>query len=93
MVIVAPLLPIDDPDQFLGRIADVADAVVIDHFIQGDGTPDGRRTQKTDLPAAMRQVNPESLILDYRDRIVDIARRRMPGRVGINIEGFAGHYA
>ncbi len=93
VVTVSPLLPIDDPDRFFARIADVADAVVIDHFIQGDGSADGSRTLRTRLPAAMQSVCPESLTLEYRDQIVDAARRFLPGRVGVNIDGFSGQYA
>lgn len=93
VVTVSPLLPIADPDGFFSRIADAADAVVIDHFIGGDGSPDGGRTRRTALPAAMAQVDPESLNLDYRNRMADVARRHLPGRVGINIDGFAGRYA
>jgi DNA repair photolyase len=93
VVTVAPLLPIDDPERFFARIAEVADAVVIDHFIQGDGSEGGDRTLKTALPAAMRAVDPKSVTLAYRDRIVDIARRYLPGRVGVNIDGFAGRFS
>lgn len=92
VVTVAPLLPITDPDRFFGRIAEVADAVVIDHFIQGDGSADGGRTQRTALPEAMAAIEPASTTLAYRDRIVEIARRHLPGRVGVNIDGFAGRY-
>lgn len=93
VVTVAPLLPIADPEAFFRRIAGVADAVVIDHYIQGDGSPDGSRTARTGLPAAMAAVDPASTALAYRDRIVEIARRYLPGRVGVNIDGFAGRYA
>lgn len=92
VVMVAPLLPIDDPDTFFRTIADVADAVVIDHFIVGDGTPDGHNTKRTGLPASMSQVDPASIQLTYRDKIVEIARRHMPGRVGVSMDGFAGYY-
>lgn len=92
VVTVAPLLPIAAPDRFFARIADVADAVVLDHFIQGDGSPDGARTSRTPLPVAMRQIDPGSLDLSYRDRMAAIARKHLPGRVGINIDGFAGRY-
>lgn len=92
VVTVSPLLPIGDPNRFFARLAEVADAVVIDHFIQGDGSADGSRTLRTSLPAAMRAVDPESLTLTYRDRIVEIARRDLPGRVGVNIDGFAGKF-
>lgn len=89
VVIVAPLLPIDDPLVFFSRIAEVADAVVIDHFIIGDGTANGTRTMKTALPKSMNELNPRSVKLDYRDEIVDIARQVMPGRVGVSADGFA----
>ncbi len=70
----------------------MADAVVIDHFIAGDGTPDGARTRATTLPVAMSIVDPTSVTLTYRDRIVALARTIMPGRVGVNIDGFAGRF-
>jgi DNA repair photolyase len=89
---VAPLQPIADPESFFGRIAELADAVVIDHFIQGDGSQDGGRTLRTDLPAAMAAVSPESVSLEHRDKMVEIASRYLPGRVGVNIDGFAGRY-
>lgn len=92
VVTVSPLLPIDDPERFFSRIAGVAEAVVIDHFIEGDGSADGSRTQRTPLPDAMRAVSPESVTLAYRDRMVETARRHLPGRVGVNISGFAGQY-
>ena len=92
IITVAPLLPIADPDGFFAAIGRAADVVVIDHFIGGDGTPDGRRTRATALPAAMAQVDPSSLGLDYRDAMVRVARRHLPGRVGVGGDGFAGRY-
>jgi DNA repair photolyase len=92
VVTVAPLLPIEDPQRFFARIAQAANAVVIDHFIGGDGSADGGRTRRTGLPEAMRQIDPQSLELSYRDRMVEAARRHLPGRVGVNIDGFAGRY-
>ncbi|QDU36995.1 hypothetical protein Mal4_12980 [Maioricimonas rarisocia] len=92
VVTVSPLLPIEDPDAFFARIAETADAVVIDHYIGGDGSPDGSRTERTSLPEAMRAVDPESDTLAYRDRIVEVAQRHLPGRVGVSIDGFAGRY-
>src|SRR5262249_10157979 len=68
VVTVSPLFPIDRPRAFFERISEVADAVVIDHFIQGDGTPDGHRTLDTALPEAMSRVDGNSVRLSYRDR-------------------------
>jgi DNA repair photolyase len=92
VVTVSPLLPIADPERFFGRIAECADAVVLDHFIGGDGTTDGRRTLSTPLPAAIEAIDPESLTIDYRDRMAAVAERDLPGRVGIGADGFAGRY-
>lgn len=50
VVTAAPLLPIADPDRFFARIADVGDAVVLDHLIQRDGSADGARRSRTPPP-------------------------------------------
>jgi DNA repair photolyase len=92
VVTVSPLLPIEDPEGFFAHLARVADAVVIDHFVGGDGSPDGARTRRTELPAAMEAVLPGSSELGYRDAVVAVARRALPGRVGVGAEGFAGIY-
>jgi DNA repair photolyase len=92
VVTVSPLLPIEYPDAFFARIAEVADAVVLDHFIGGDGSATGARTQRTPLVAAMAKVDPASVGLGYRDAMVAVARRHLPGRVGISIDGFAGRF-
>jgi DNA repair photolyase len=93
VVTVAPLLPIADPDRFFARIASAANAVVLDHYIGGDGSADGSRTARTPLPAAMAHIDPTALDLTYRDRMAAIARKYLPGKVGLNVDGFAGRYA
>ncbi|MDJ0852330.1 MAG: hypothetical protein QNK04_28505 [Myxococcota bacterium] len=92
VVTISPLLPVRDPAAFLARVAEAADAVVIDHWIGGDGTPDGSRTARTALPGAVEALDPAAARLAYRDRIADLARQRMPGRVGVGQDGFAGRY-
>lgn len=92
VITVSPLLPIAEPDIFFRRLSEVANAVVIDHFIGGDGSPDGARTLRTRLPIAMQAVDPQSVTLEYRDQIVAAAKRHFPGRVGVNINGFAGRW-
>ena len=88
---VAPLLPIDNPDSFFARLATVADAVVLDHYIGGDGTAGGSRTARTPLPQAMAALEPTSVTLSYRDAMVAVAQRHFPpGRVGVGVDGFAG---
>jgi DNA repair photolyase len=92
VITVSPLLPIEQPEVFFTMVAESADAVVLDHYIEGDGTPDGSRTLRTPLPAAMAAVNPASTSLAYRDQMVSIAQRIMPGKVGISAPGFAGRF-
>jgi DNA repair photolyase len=84
IIAVAPLLPMDDPEAFFARLATVADEVIVDHYIDGDGSPNGCRTRRTALPQAMAAVNPLSVSLEYRREIAQIAERYFPGRVGIN---------
>ena len=92
VIIVSPLLSIAHPQQFFQTVAENADAVVLDHFIQGDGMPEGTRTLKTALPEAMARINPESTSLQYRDRMIAIAQDILPGRVGVSVDGFAGRF-
>lgn len=92
VITAAPLLPLENPETFLRRAGEVADALVIDHFIGGDGSRDGGRTRRTELPPAMAAIEPESTELAYRDRIVDLARQLFPGPIGVGAEGFAGRY-
>ena len=93
VVTVSPLLPIQDPDGFFERIGRSADAVVIDHFIEGDGSREGQRTLGTPLPSAIGKLNPDAITLEYRDAMAECASRYMPGCVGVSKEGFAGRYA
>jgi DNA repair photolyase len=90
VITVAPLLPIGDPDAFFARIAECADTVVVDHFVGGDGSNGGARTLRTPLPEAMAALDPASVHIAYREGMVARAVARMPGRVGVGIDGFAG---
>lgn len=90
VITVAPLLPIEQPEVFFRRIERAADAVVIDHFIGGDGSKNGNRTRRTPLPAAMEAALPGSTDLSYRESMVRAAQAIMPGRVGVSADGFAG---
>lgn len=89
---LSPLYPMKSPDAFFSRLSRIGiAAVVIDHFILGDGTPDGSRTLKTQLPQVMAKTKPESVHLSYRDTIARIAEKYLP--VGVSASGFAGHYS
>jgi DNA repair photolyase len=89
---LSPLYPMENPASFFEQLAEAGtDAVVIDHFIEGDGTAEGTRTWKTELPGSMEAMDSESTHLEYRDHIAAIARKYLP--VGISASGFAGHYS
>lgn len=92
VITVAPLLPIADPPGFFRRLATVADAVVLDHFVGGDGSATGHRTRRTPLPAAMAAVEPASTDYGYLARMAAIATESFPGAVGIGRAGFAGEF-
>ncbi|HEY7493503.1 MAG TPA: hypothetical protein VIH59_20625, partial [Candidatus Tectomicrobia bacterium] len=92
VITVSPLLPLEAPRKFFQTVAKAAAAVVLDHFIQGDGTPDGTRTLKTELPKAMTSIDSASTSLSYRDQMVSIAQEVMPGQVGVSVDGFAGRF-
>ncbi len=89
---LSPLYPLTNPHHFFDRLKNAgAAAVIIDHFIGGDGTAQGSRTLKTRLPFAMSQVIEDSVHLPYRNQIIHIARNYLP--VGVSAQGFAGHYS
>ena len=91
-ITVAPLHPLADPEGFFRTLGTCADAVVLDHYIGGDGSKGGARTRRTGLPLAMAQLDPRSIEPAYLADMVDLARRLLPGRVGVGIDGFAGRY-
>lgn len=92
VVCMAPLLPMNHPERFFEKLERAgAQAVVVDHFIEGDGTANGSRTLKTELPKKMEALLPASVHLDYRDEIASIAGRYLP--TGISAAGFAGNYS
>ena len=92
VVCMSPLYPLRDPDYFFSRITESgASAVVINHFIEGDGTQDGSRTKRTRLPLAIKSFDEQALELSYREKVAAIARNYLP--VGISAPGFAGVYS
>ncbi|MEM9292881.1 MAG: hypothetical protein AAGD01_14460 [Acidobacteriota bacterium] len=90
VITAAPLLPLQDPHAFFAQCAESASAVVLDHFIGGDGSATGQRTLRTQLPAAMEAVRPGSSQLAYRDEMAEIARQHLP--TGVGGAGFGGEW-
>ncbi len=89
---LSPLYPLKNPDTFFQRLANEGvGAVILDHYILGDGTADGSRTLKSALPKAMAELNEASIHLSYRDQMADVARKYL--RVGVSSDGFSGNFS
>jgi DNA repair photolyase len=54
-VAISPLLPLAQPDRFTDWLAAVADRVIVDTFVSGDGSQ-GKRTAESRLPALWREL-------------------------------------
>ncbi|MGE0493440.1 MAG: hypothetical protein AB7S38_29800 [Vulcanimicrobiota bacterium] len=92
VVTVSPLLPLEAPERFFEAIDRVAQATVLDHYIEGDGSQNGSRTIATGLPALLGPRYPDWPNLAYRDAMAAVASRVMQGEVGISRDGFAARY-
>ena len=92
MAAVSPLLPIADPHRFFANLVNAVNSVVIDHYVGGDGSAGGSRTNRTRLPLAMAEVEAASVDLAYRDAMVKVAQLYFPGRVGTGYDGFARRF-
>jgi len=92
MAAVSPLLPIADPHRFFANLAEAVNSVVIDHYVGGDGSAGGSRTNRTRLPQVMAAVEPGCVDLAYRDAMVKVAQIYFPGKVGTGYDGFARRF-
>jgi DNA repair photolyase len=94
--VVAPLLPLADPEGFAARLGEVADSVILDHYLVGDGSPGGARTRRR--KAHLDDTVPNLLVaaghaewtrLEKFHEIVACFRGVLgPGRVGVSADGF-----
>jgi hypothetical protein len=89
---LSPLIPLLDGPGFFERLAEGFEAVIVDHFVGGDGSQNGTRTLATAFPEALESVHAGASRLEYRNEVVKLARRFFPGRVGVGAEGFAGRW-
>jgi DNA repair photolyase len=92
MAALSPLLPNADAHRFFKELSGAVNSVVIDHYVGGDGSCGGSRTNRTRLPAAMAELNPASVDVAYREEMVKIAQGYFPGRVGTGNDGFARRF-
>jgi len=96
VAVVSPLWPIADVEEFARRLEEAASFIVIDHYLVGDGSPDGSRTRRRLAMAGMtfpdlliRAGYGEWTLLDALDRVREVFTRIVgEARVGISKEGF-----
>jgi hypothetical protein len=84
------LLPLNDPRRFAGQLEAACDYVILDHYLLGDGSPDGQRTQQTRLPMLLEAGSHAAWTgLDIFWDVVGLFREVFGSqRVGVSRTGF-----
>jgi len=96
VAVVSPLWPIEEPEEFARRLGESAAFVILDHYLLGDGSKDGRRTKLRmvaagkSFPALLEEAGyGEWTHLDAFERVREIFMEVLgPERLGISKEGF-----
>jgi DNA repair photolyase len=88
--VVAPLLPLADPEAFARALDAACTDVLVDHYLVGDGSPGGARTIRRGLPDRLRAHGFERWTrIDALHETAELFRRVLgPERVGVSREGF-----
>jgi len=91
--VVAPLMPLDDPEQFARDLDRCCSRVIVDHYLIGDGSREGARTKRRGLPEILITNGFERWTrIEVMDEFVAICRKVLgPERVGVSAAGFSGH--
>jgi len=91
---VAPLLPLANLDTFARQLDEACDRVIVDHYLLGDGSPNGLRTKRTHfVPRLIQAGFSEWTTLDkfwqVRDFLAGVlgADRVLVSREGFNAIG------
>jgi DNA repair photolyase len=87
---ISPLLPLLNPRQFACQLDAACDRVILDHYLIGDGSPNGWRTKRTTFAERLEQVglgswNELAKIWEVRDLFTSVLGS---DRVLIGCEGF-----
>jgi len=90
--VVAPLLPLRDPERFAADLDACCTRVIVDHWLVGDGSKGGARTKRRGLPAVLEGEGlGEWNRIDALHRFAEACRRVLGAdRVGVSREGFSG---
>jgi DNA repair photolyase len=87
---VSPLLPLLNPRQFACQLDAACDRVILDHYLIGDGSPNGWRTKRTAFAELLEQAgfgswNELAMLWEIRDLFVNVLGQ---DRVLIGADGF-----
>ncbi len=88
---VSPLLPLDNPRAFAESLRGCCDRVILDHYLLGDGSRDGHRTNRTNLPSLLIEAGfKEWTRLEKFREVVEVFREVFgdPERIGVSQSGF-----
>jgi DNA repair photolyase len=91
---VSPLLPLADPEAFAHRLDAACDRIIIDHYLIGDGSPNGWRTKRTSFAERLEKAgfgawNSLAKLWEIRDVLVGVLgeKRVLVGCGGFNAVG------
>ena len=87
---VSPLLPLANPVAFAHQLDAVCDRVILDHYLIGDGSPNGWRTRRTTLIERLEQGGfgawtAPAKLWEIRDLMVSVLGE---ARVLVGCDGF-----
>ena len=87
---ISPLLPLADREAFARQLDAACDRVVVDHYLIGDGSPNGWRTRRTSFAERLHRAgfgewNDLAKLGEVRDLLAGIMGA---GRVLVGCEGF-----
>jgi len=88
--VVAPLLPLNDPRAFAQALDRACDYVIVDHYLVGDGSKGGARTQGRGFPALLIAAGHERWTrIEALEETAALFREVLgAARVGVSAAGF-----
>ncbi len=88
--VVAPLLPLQDPEAFARALDAACTRVILDHWLIGDGSPGGARTRRRGFPERLERAGfGDWNRLDVLEETAGLFRSVLgPDRVSLSRAGF-----
>jgi len=88
--VVAPLLPLEDPEAFARALDRSCTRVIVDHYLVGDGSPGGARTRRRGFPQKLVEAGCERWTrIEVLEETAALFRAVLgDARVGVSRAGF-----